>query len=313
MTDFFCHIYSSITPEHKLLEKIRINSLLRVLIRYSANLLLPLYYSLTGNNEQYKINPNNTRKKPLVVSLSSFPKRIDRVWLVIETMLRQTVKPDRIILWLSKLQFSNIDQLPNSLKRLQKRGVEIQLTDDDYRSHRKYFYAIQQMPDADIFTIDDDIFYPSFLIEETLNTAKTHPCSVICNYSHDIRHDSQGNLLPYKEWNINVTHGHNLFFGSGGGTLFPPGSLHNDVTDITTAMLLCPTADDIWLNCMVRINNTHIYRTNLKQIVLPIINLNNETLSNDNIEYANDKQIANIRKYCIDKYGRDPFSTTIYE
>ena len=42
------------------------------------------------------------RKENIIVSLTSYPKRIGTVWLTIETLLRQSVKPDEIILWLAQ-------------------------------------------------------------------------------------------------------------------------------------------------------------------------------------------------------------------
>jgi hypothetical protein len=40
--------------------------------------------------------------------------------------------------------------------------------------------------------------------------------------------------------------GHHLFMPGGNGTLYPPGSLAKGVTDLSRALELCPTADDIW-------------------------------------------------------------------
>ena len=62
------------------------------------------------------------RKENIIVSLTSYPKRIGTVWLTIETLLRQSVKPDEIILWLAQEQFKSIDVLPRELIELQKCG-----------------------------------------------------------------------------------------------------------------------------------------------------------------------------------------------
>ena len=48
-----------------------------------------------------KIVPTN-RKPKIIVSLTSIPSRIHLTHLVIESILRQTVLPDKIVLWLSK-------------------------------------------------------------------------------------------------------------------------------------------------------------------------------------------------------------------
>lgn len=76
------------------------------------------------------------------MSLTSYPKRINVVWITIETLLQQTVKPDEVILWLADSQFKEIEELPEELKVLQKRGLIIRFC-DDLKSHKKYFYTMR--------------------------------------------------------------------------------------------------------------------------------------------------------------------------
>ena len=46
------------------------------------------------------------RTPQYIVSLTSFPARINTAHLAINTLLQQTFKPDRIILWLASEQFA---------------------------------------------------------------------------------------------------------------------------------------------------------------------------------------------------------------
>lgn len=77
-----------------LLRKMRIDSLLRVVVRNTFNVLIPLYYMMTRKGRLVETK----RECQLIVSLTSFPLRIGRLWIVIESLLRQQVKPDRVIL-----------------------------------------------------------------------------------------------------------------------------------------------------------------------------------------------------------------------
>ena len=108
MTDFFDKFYSSITDKNKLLKSVHFYSLLRFSIRIIANILLPIYYVLTRRSKEFRLTnlQNDTGIEPkIIVSLTSFPPRIKKIWLTIETLLRQKDKPDRIILWLSVDEF----------------------------------------------------------------------------------------------------------------------------------------------------------------------------------------------------------------
>lgn len=301
--DWFCDIYSSIEDRNLLLKRIRFYSLLRWLTRRTANIVLPVVFRCSPSMATITIK----RRPKIIVSLTTFPARVNKIWMVLECILRQTILPDKIILWLSKVQFKSIDSLPKSLLRMQARGVEIRLIDGDIRSHKKYAYAMQDFPHDIIVTIDDDIFYRSTMIEELMKQHKATPTAVVACYAHDMRYNEQGELLPYKQWENNVINGTHLFFGSGGGTLFPSQSLHKDVLRSDLAMQLCPNADDVWLNAMTRLQQTVIIHIPRKEIVLPVLDRNNITLFHTNKTGGNDLQIQQLTAYCNEYYHINPF------
>lgn len=79
----------------------------------------------------------------IIVSLTSFPARINNVWLVVECMLRQTVHADKIILWLSKDQFPSDDCIPFSLKKRISDVFEIRMVSGDIRSHKSIIMQLK--------------------------------------------------------------------------------------------------------------------------------------------------------------------------
>lgn len=82
-------------------------------------------------------------QKNLIVSLTSFPARIEYVWMVVETIKRQTVLPEKIILWLSVDQFPSMESVPKTLLNEQNEMFEIRMVNDDIRSYKKYYYAMK--------------------------------------------------------------------------------------------------------------------------------------------------------------------------
>ena len=153
MVNVFDKLYSSIENKNTILQKIKFYSLLRFSIRVIANIIIPIYFTCTKHNKKYRLKNVETEGNRIIVSLTSFPARINNLWLVIETIFRQTVKPDMIILWLSKEQFSNIDSLPKRLLKQRERGLKIELRDGDLRSHKKYYYTVQEYPNDIMITI----------------------------------------------------------------------------------------------------------------------------------------------------------------
>ena len=70
-------------------------------------------------SKKYGLN-RKPREKKVIVSFTSYPKRIGDVWLVAETLLRQSCKPDKVILWLADSQFpGGLADLPPRLTALQ--------------------------------------------------------------------------------------------------------------------------------------------------------------------------------------------------
>ena len=127
---------------------------------------------------------------------------------------------------------------------------------------------------------------------------------IVCNYGFKINYGEQG-IMPYSKWNPVEKRriGKDIFFGSGGGTLFKPSDLYQDLTDIDLALKLAPIADDIWLNAMA-------LKSGLDKILLPhgpILSVkieNNVTLSSVNNGLGrNDEQINAVKQYYGDVYN----------
>lgn len=308
---FFHDLYASIKDKNEVLKKLRFYSLQRFLVRNVANIVLFIYLKFYRNANKFSLLPLQEKNCKLIVSLTSFPKRINKVWLVIETLLRQTSKPDLIILWLSKKQFSSLDVLPQKLLNMRSRGLRIILKEDDLRSHKKYYYTLQEFPNDIMITVDDDIFYPPNMIEELIKWHQEFPNTVIARYGSKIK-VSDKIIATYQEWELNFEQtipDFKVFFGSGGGTLFPPGSLPIETLNKEVFMNLCLYADDIWLNTMCRLHNVKIFRTRTSQCsLLPILIKKDIYLYSKNIsESLNDIQLKNIRKYYMSNRKIDPY------
>lgn len=269
---------------------------LRRAVRYSAKLILPKYLnkSLRSEPEQHI---------DVIVSFTSFPARINDVWQVVECMLRQTFQPKKVILWLSRDQFPTTDSIPTSLTSRIGEIFEIRLVEGDLRSHKKYYYATKEYPHSKIVLIDDDLYYPTYMLEELYLEHMKHPQDLISRYAFVIHYDDNGHCLPYRKWRevYGACEGNDVFFGSGGGTLFTPDMMYKDLLDEQLSRRLTPIADDIWLNAMTRLGATHI-RKIPSTMILPIIGKGSKIkLSAQNVgQDKNNEQIKSI----IDYYKR---------
>ena len=91
----------------------------------------------------------------ITVSFTTYPAREKWLPVVVGSLLRQKLQPDRIVLYLSNEQFETVDdKILNSIK---KQGVNVKLVDGDMRSHKKYLYAFKEYPEDIVITVDDDM------------------------------------------------------------------------------------------------------------------------------------------------------------
>ena len=200
------------------------------------------------------------RTQKIIVSLTSYPKRIGTVWLTVETLLRQNMKPDMIILWLAREQFpKGINDLPVDLIRLQNRGLTIKFC-DDLRSHKKYYYALQEYPEDLVILVDDDMFYPRDLVQKLFQLHSKYPDNICC-MSAQVITDFQ-NSCP-SQWrnpmlNEKYFDSNEIQVFTGSGSIFPPKVLKEDTFNKALIKNLCPYADDLWLTYMALTNHTRM-------------------------------------------------------
>lgn len=246
---------------------------------------------------------NRKSKRKLIISLTTIPSRIDKVWIAIESLLRQTYKPDQIILWLAEDEFATV-QIPEQLEQQMKRGLTVRYC-DNLKSYKKFYYTMKENPNAYVITADDDIIYAETMVEKLVKTYKNNPKSVICHRSHLIHKRSSG-CAPYDRWTkyedreeIRREAAYVNFLTSGGGVLFPVFLLDTRILAKEEFMRLAPTADDVWLNFMCWVSNLKIRNTEgILGNLIYISDFSNNGLAVQNvIKKKNDDQIKAVLDY----------------
>jgi hypothetical protein len=269
-----------------------VDKLLARIVKLLLNRLLPAYFKNTA--DRFMLTP---RKEgiPVICSITTFPARINSVWIPIECIFRQTIRPDRVILWLSQEQFPD-RKLPQSLMDLVKRGLEIEFCDGDLKAHKKYLYALEKFPEAYVITFDDDLFYDSNAIDNLMALKQKYPNAIVTNRAHRITFTPDGKICPYRKWQHNVAciqPSHALVATGGCGTLYEKRLLHADVTNTEHIKALSFFADDLWLKVMALMNHTMVV-TNRRYGKDPIIVGKTQTeklVATNVLQGGNDEQL----------------------
>lgn len=245
---------------------------------------------------------NAKKSDDFIVSMTSYPGRINLLWQTIESIQQQSIKPSRIILWLAENQFPNREKnLPERILKYKKYGLDIRFC-DDLKSHKKYFYAFQEFRNEVIVTVDDDVFYPKHMIRCLFINYKKYPNAISANRIR-VMNFASGNLQSYDSWNVNkpdTTEPSYMNVAIGvGGVLYPPGSIDGEVFNRGSIHDLCLNADDLWLKIMSLRNRTKVSYTNIYRAdFITIPKSQNEALYFGNvIDNGNNNQIQSILNY----------------
>lgn len=255
-----------------------------------------------ADKETHKVN-RKKREIPIIVSLTSIPDRLSCVQYPIRCMLRQSVKPDKIVLYLDRDRL-NDDMLPEELLALKENGLEIVYV-EDLGPHTKYFYALQMFKGCYVITIDDDQIYSTELIRNLLRTEKAHRGAVCARRAVKMNFTQSGIPYPYQSFNVIADKaeylGRDILALGVGGVLYPPHCLDHADYDPELIRKIAWYADDIWLKTQELLQEVDVVKAKglMERRRIPVKGSQKVALCKRNHAYGNDE----IMKAVFAHYG----------
>lgn len=277
---------------------------LRILLAAVWGELLKLYYKMGLASVPYGLNREEVRKEKVIVSLTSYGRRVEKVLpFTIISLLRQTYKPDMVLLWLDNEHW-NDDNLPLILKQLKNEGLTIRYC-KDIKSYKKLIPTLNEYPNDLIVTCDDDVFYRKNMVERLIKEYMQNPTHIYVHRAHKLLFSPNGQLMLYNDWDLDVSglKGHSVFPTGFGGCLYKRSLLYKDICREDLFLKLAPRADDVWFYFMEVMQGTECAVLPYKgYICIPLEffyqYFHKASLSATNCkESQNDVQIRNVMAY----------------
>ncbi len=213
----------------------------------------------------------------LIVSLTSYPPRIEKAHIAIESLLHQSIKPEKVILWLSYEEF------PNREKDLPKQITDLKKYDNfhiewykNIKSYKKLIPALINYPDAVIVTADDDSIYGPKNLEILYKNHLKYKKDIL-SFKVYYMPVINGKLLPRDKWIPMVYFGTSfvvnkhgiiqLYYGNkpiyglnflqvgSSMVLYPPHSFDDEFFDEKTFSNILANDDDTWVWTMSMLRN----------------------------------------------------------
>lgn len=235
-------------------------------------LLIFIRLFLTNKFSKQTLLDSNSK---FLVSLTSYNKRLNTVFYAIESIGWGSVKPNRIILWLTS---DDIKNLPDSLDKLKHRGLEIK----EYKDIKSYKKLIPVIDIKDtlgtishIVTIDDDIIYPRSLLklfalhnevgERVIESHRARKIIIV-----------DGKIDNYNNWpaikSSDSIPEFLIFPTGGGGTSYPVEFLSVLEKSGDLYLSLAPEQDDVWfwaIACHSGYKQQYIDESNMNKLIHP--------------------------------------------
>lgn len=181
--------------------------------------------------------------------------------LALNTLINQTKKADKIILCLNQDEFTMAQvEIPQEIEELVTKELVTILWAENLKSHKKLVPALMQYPNAIIVTCDDDVLYPSNWLELLHDSYLKYPKAIHCHRAFQFIFNKTFSFPPGRikcvEEDTLCTF--NTYLTGCGGVLYPPNSLHRDVTKHGIFMKIASENDDYWFWAMALLNRTRI-------------------------------------------------------
>lgn len=183
-----------------------------------------------------------------IVSMTSYPKRIQYVAKVIKSIINQSRKPDEIHLWLAKEEFENT-KIPEDLQELiDNKSVNLHWLEKNTYLHKRHEIFKYTSNDDLVFFFDDDIIYKETLIEDVMKRSEELGNKTIINYNKFWRHRYKKKHIEYmnekvfnKEYTYYMWCGHSMIPSS----VYPKFLLEDKY--VKKRDMLSPVSEECWL------------------------------------------------------------------
>lgn len=187
----------------------------------------------------------------LIVSMTSYPKRIGTTRDIYNIILGQKEDDVHFVLVLSEDEFPNLElDLPKDLR--ENFGVEIIWDKGNIRSHKKLIPTLERYPDNAILVVDDDMTMRPGWLHEFIEMHKKYPEDIIYGQTSSVViTERDGSLREIRNFDNTYLRGvatiNQKPANGAAGTLYPAHTFTSPLFfDREKFMALSPTSDETW-------------------------------------------------------------------
>jgi len=251
--------------------------------------------SLLGD---YKGVNDAKRENLLYVVLSSNYEQFKDLPKTIYSLLNQSLKPDKIVLYLNK-EHEDLVSLPYEITQFIKNGLEIQFV-EDIQAYTPIINAFKNFPEAIIVTAENNIYYSKGWLENLYLSYILNPDDIqVCRADKVEVLNGKVKSITKSNDTIKERASYSNFINNLYGVLFPPKCFGKEVLRQDVFMKYSPKNPQIWLWIMALVHKRKIRVVNNGLSTFSYINLWKEIFNrnqNKNSKQELELEIHNLIK-----------------
>ena len=163
------------------------------------------------------VNDETSREVPIIISISSLRENFSILPIIIYSLLNQSLKPDKIILWLDE-EYQDMANIPYEITQFAKNGLEFRFK-KNLGDYTKTIYAMEEFYNSIIVTVSDKIYYPANWLKNLYLSYISHPNDIHVHGAFNAKINKS-----FKYWDKVKKESANFLFLplSDMGILYPP-------------------------------------------------------------------------------------------
>jgi hypothetical protein len=169
--------------------------------------------------------------------------------LSLKSIIEQSLKPNKIILWLYEKEFPQKEKdIPKKVLEFKSQGLIIEYYPINLKSHLKLIPSLKKYPNSIIITIDDDINYEKDMIKKLYKSYLDNPNDINAHRITKMKLNKKKKKFDTIKGGLDYYHNAtylNILNGVG-GVIYPPNCFNNDIFNETLMFKLAKTNDDLW-------------------------------------------------------------------
>lgn len=202
-----------------------------------------------------------SRPQRVIVSCTSTHDRLECLYYVVESILRQSYKPDAFYINISKTHYLRDKGIKESPAWFNNDAIKVNFVENT-GSYRKLLPVLDNACDNDlIVTIDDDVIYHRNWLIALVDAASAYPSMIVCGRARRIKKNVFGRWQSYHNWSVvkGESSGFWLLPIGCAGIAYRKKLMCEEFIKDRKFLEIAKANDDLWFRAASQIMQTNVY------------------------------------------------------